>query len=241
MVSLYLYSSISLLLCIWLSDYLYNSRYLLTVLFYLCHIPGPGPDLGFYVFTSLHLCLTLSLRYRLRLRLYLDLCRCPAWRSLSHYLLTCRPQTETFYLLTDRAPTSSLLAWLLVWICRVCLVVWLFGRLVVFGLGCGWDWLGRLGRLIDCWINLNCWTTELLICWTRWSIYWIVGSLGLSKLLNYLDLPGFARITWTIEIIDLLAGLNWLLRMGIRRREYDLVVRQEPKQARMCGVGTKGV
>ena len=29
--------------------------------------------------------------------------------------------------------------------------------------------------------------------------------------------------------------------MGIRRREYDLVVRQEPKQARMCGVGTKGV
>lgn len=23
-------------------------------------------------------------------------------------------------------------------------------------------------------------------------------------------------------------------------REYDLIVRQEPKQARMCGVGTKG-
>jgi hypothetical protein len=26
-----------------------------------------------------------------------------------------------------------------------------------------------------------------------------------------------------------------------RRRIYELVVRQEPKQARMCGVGGKGV
>ena len=26
----------------------------------------------------------------------------------------------------------------------------------------------------------------------------------------------------------------------IRRREYQLTVRQEPKQARMCGVGGKG-
>ena len=25
-----------------------------------------------------------------------------------------------------------------------------------------------------------------------------------------------------------------------QNREYDLIVRQEPKQARMCGVGTKG-
>lgn len=28
--------------------------------------------------------------------------------------------------------------------------------------------------------------------------------------------------------------------MGNANREYELIVRQEPKQARMCGIGTKG-